>query len=224
MKLLPEEEERLQLFLAAELARRRRARGLRLNHPEALALICDEIMEAARDGRSYAEVLEIGGTVLGPDDVLDGVPALLDRVQVEALFDEGTVMVTLYFPLGGGGSAVTGPTDDVLINPGRERVTVEVTNTLDRAVQVTSHYHFFEANRGLRFDRAAAFGMRLDVAAGTAVRFEPGDRRPVQLVPMAGNRVVRGIAGLVEGALDDPDVRSRALAAAERAGYLGVTS
>ncbi|SDE71212.1 urease subunit gamma/beta [Blastococcus fimeti] len=224
MKLLPEEEERLQLFLAAELARRRRARGLRLNQPEALALICDEIMEAARDGRSYAEALEIGGTVLGPDDVLDGVPALLDRIQVEALFDEGTVMVTLYHPLGGGDSPVEGPTDDVLINPGRERVTVEVTNTLDRAVQVTSHYHFFEANRGLRFDRAAAFGMRLDVAAGTAVRFEPGDRRPVQLVPMAGNRVVRGIAGLVEGALDDPEVRTRALAAAERAGYLGVTS
>ncbi len=224
MKLLPEEEERLQLFLAAELARRRRGRGLRLNHPEAVALICDEIMEAARDGRSYAEALEIGGTVLGPDDVLDGVPALLDRIQVEALFDEGTVMVTLYHPLGGGDSPLEGPTDDVLINPGRERVTVEVTNTLDRAVQVTSHYHFFEANRGLRFDRAAAFGMRLDVAAGTAVRFEPGDRRPVQLVPMAGNRVVRGIAGLVEGALDDPEVRSRALAAAERAGYLGVTS
>ncbi|WP_456605998.1 urease subunit beta [Blastococcus sp. SYSU DS0617] len=224
MKLLPEEEERLQLFLAAELARRRRGRGLRLNHPEAVALICDEVMEAARDGRSYAEALEVGSTVLGPDDVLDGVPELLDRVQVEALFDEGTVMVTLYFPLGGGGSRVEGPTADVEINPGRERVTVEVTNTLDRAVQVTSHYHFFEANRGLRFDRAAAFGMRLDVAAGTAVRFEPGDRRPVDLVPLAGNRVVRGISGLVEGPLDDEDVRRRALAAAERAGYLGVGS
>ncbi|TFV67605.1 UNVERIFIED_ORG: urease subunit beta [Bacillus sp. AZ43] len=223
MKLLPEEEERLQLFLAAELARRRRARGLRLNHPEAVALICDEVMEAARDGRSYAEALEVGGTVLGPDDVLDGVAELLDRVQVEALFDEGTAMVTLHFPLGGGGSAV-GPTDDVEINAGRERVTVEVTNTLDRAVQVTSHYHFFEANRGLRFDRAAAFGMRLDVAAGTAVRFEPGDRRPVDLVPLAGHRIVRGISGLVDGALDDDDVRRRALAAAERAGYLGAIS
>ncbi len=227
MKLLPEEEERLQIFLAAELARRRRARGLKLNHPEAVALIADEVMEAARDGKSYAEALEVGYSLLGPDDVLDGVPELVDRVHVEALFDEGTAMVSLYSPLGGGAQAAMLPEDapdEVAINVGRQAVTLEVTNILDRAVQVTSHYHFFEANRGLRFDRAGAYGMRLDVAAGTSVRFEPGERRPVRLVPLAGERIVRGAGGLVDGPLDEPDVRARALAAAEERSYLGAGS
>jgi urease subunit gamma/beta len=224
MKLLPEEEERLQLFLAAELARRRRARGLKLNHPEAVALIADEMMEAARDGRTHSEVVDIGYAVLNADDVLPGVPELIDRIQVEPLFDEGTAMVSLYDPLGRSPREDDGPQDDVVINAGREAVTIEVTNTLDRAVQVTSHYHFFEANRGLDFDRAAAYGRRLDVAAGTAVRFEAGERRSVALIPLAGERVVRGAAGLVDGALDDDAVRSRAFDEARRRGYLGVPS
>jgi urease subunit gamma/beta len=224
MKLLPEEEERLQLFLAAELARRRRARGLKLNHPEAVALIADEMMEAARDGKSHGEVADVGYAVLSADDVLPGVPELIDRIQVEPLFDEGTTMVSLYDPLGRHPAADDGPQDDVVINAGRQVLTIEVTNTLDRAVQVTSHYHFFEANRGLDFDRAAAYGRRLDVAAGTAVRFEAGERRPVALIPLAGERVVRGTAGLVDGALDDDAVRRRAFAEARRRGYLGVPS
>src|SRR3979411_3116263 len=100
MRLLPEEEERLQIFVAAQLARRRKDRGLKLSHPEAVALICDEVMEAARDGKSYDEACDLGYTVLTGDDVMEGVPELMDRIHVEALFDEGMLMVSLYSPLG----------------------------------------------------------------------------------------------------------------------------
>jgi urease subunit gamma/beta len=99
VKLTPLEKERLWLFLAAELARKRRASGLRLNHPEAVALICDEVIEAARAGKSYDEARAAGYAALGEDDVLDGVADLVDRVQVEGLFDDGTQLVTLYFPV-----------------------------------------------------------------------------------------------------------------------------
>jgi len=99
VKLTPVEKERLWLFLAAELARKRRAAGLKLNHPEAVALICDEVIEAARAGRSYDEAREAGQAALGEDDVLDGVADLVDRVQVEGLFEDGTQLVTLYFPI-----------------------------------------------------------------------------------------------------------------------------
>ena len=105
-------------------------------------------------------------------------------------------------------------------NVGRPTVDLEVANTLDRAVQVTSHYHFFEVNPALRFDREAAYGMRLDVPAGMSVRFEPGETRTVRLVPFAGRRVVRGFHGLVDGALDDPAVRTRALERARDRGLL----
>ncbi len=104
-------------------------------------------------------------------------------------------------------------------NEGRPTVELEVANTLDRAIQITSHYHFFEANRALRFDREAAYGMRLDVPAGFSVRFEPGETRTVRLVPYGGRRVVRGFHGLVDGALDDPDVRARALERLRAGGY-----
>jgi urease subunit gamma/beta len=99
VKLTPLEKERLWLFLAAELARKRRASGLKLNHPEAVALICDEVIEAARAGKGYDEARDAGYAALGEDDVLDGVADLVDRVQVEGLFDDGTQLVTLYFPI-----------------------------------------------------------------------------------------------------------------------------
>lgn len=111
--------------------------------------------------------------------------------------------------------------DPVDINPGRPVTPLTVWNTGDRAVQVGSHFHFFEANRALRFDRAAAYGQRLDIPAGTAVRFEPGARNEVTLVPIGGTRRVVGLNGLVEGALDDPEVRARALAAVTERGFAG---
>ena len=110
--------------------------------------------------------------------------------------------------------------EPVEINAGRPTRTVSVWNTGDRAIQVGSHFHFFEVNRALRFDREAAFGMRLDVPAGTAVRFEPGDRKDVTLVAIGGNRFVRGLNGLTDGSLDSPPVRARALEAMVDGGFL----
>jgi urease beta subunit len=97
------------------------------------------------------------------------------------------------------------------INAGRPTLTIEVSNRGDRPIQVGSHFHFFEANRLLAFDRPRAYGMRLNIAAGTAVRFEPGDTREVELVALAGLRMVHGLNGLVDGSLDDATVRRRAL-------------
>src|SRR3712207_5503684 len=109
--------------------------------------------------------------------------------------------------------------EPVTLCPGRERRTLTVSNTGDRAIQVGSHFHFFEVNRALRFDRAAAFGMRLDIPAGTAVRFEPGDRKEVLLVALGGEREVFGLNGLTEGGLDAPDARESALRRAAEYGF-----
>jgi urease beta subunit len=106
-------------------------------------------------------------------------------------------------------------TEPIELNAGRATITIEVANRGDRPVQVGSHFHFFEVNRCLVFDRAAAYGMRLNVAAGTAVRFEPGDAREVELVAIGGTREVVGLNGLVGGRLDDPKVRAAALTAVE---------
>ena len=108
------------------------------------------------------------------------------------------------------GEIITAP-GEITLNAGRESKSLEVANTGDRPIQVGSHFHFFEVNRALRFDRAAAYGFRLDIAAGTAVRFEPGEERTVHLVALGGRRVVHGLNGLVQGALDDPATRARAL-------------
>jgi urease subunit gamma/beta len=209
--LSPHEQERLLLSYAAELARRRRARGLRLNLPEATAIVTDHVLEGARDGALVAELMQSGRTVLTRDDVLDGVPELLEEVQVEATFPDGTKLVTVHHPIGvsagerdlPAASVIPGeviPAAGVLeTRPGAPRIEVEVTNTGDRPVQVGSHFHFAQANRALEFDRSAAHGHRLDVAAGTAVRFEPGITRTVTLVPLAGARVVPGLTA--EGGL-----------------------
>lgn len=113
------------------------------------------------------------------------------------------------------------PADEsVTINEGRPTTTVTVENTGDRPAQVGSHFHFFEANPGLEFDRESAYGMRLDIPAGTAVRFEPGCEREVDLVDIGGDRIVHGMGGLVGGELDDEDVRARALERARERGYI----
>lgn len=106
------------------------------------------------------------------------------------------------------------------LNANRETTSLTVSNTGDRPVQVGSHFHFFETNRALKFDRRAAYGMRLNIPAGTAVRFEPGDEREVELVAIGGRRVVRGLNGLTEGALDDPEVREAAFQRARERGFM----
>src|SRR4051794_41258161 len=110
---------------------------------------------------------------------------------------------------------------DVELNAGRSTCTVEVTNTGDRPVQIGSHFHFFEVNRALVFDREKAYGMRLDLPAGTAVRIEPGDVKTVRLVALGGAREVYGGSGLVSGRLDDGDVKKKALKRLRKAGVGG---
>lgn len=207
MRLTPHEQERLQIHVAAETARGRRARGLRLNHPEAVAVLTDWVLEAARDGRRVADLMQAGRHVLALDDVLDGVAALVPEIQVEATFPDGTKLVTLHDPIPSApGSLVPGeilgPDDPIEINGGRPVLTLRVEHHGDRPVQVGSHYHFAEANEALHFDREAARGHRLDVPAGTAVRFEPGITADVDLVPFVGRRIIPGLRGVVAGPLD----------------------
>jgi urease subunit gamma/beta len=221
MRLLPQEQDRLLLFLAAELARARRARGLRLNQAEATAIVADAICELARDGRRYADVVTQARDVLGEDDVLDGVRALVPRIEVEAVFRDGRHLVVVDDPLGPAPAALDGEPDVPWLQDAAGLVRIEVVNEGAVLVGVTSHLHFFEANRALRFDRAAAWGMRLAVPARTKVFFAPGAPREVALMPIGGARVVRGHGELVDGALDDPAVRDAALTAAREKGYRG---
>ncbi|HET6175050.1 MAG TPA: urease subunit gamma [Gaiellales bacterium] len=221
MRLTPREAERLLLFQAAELARRRRARGLRLNQAEATALIADEVCEAARDGLGYDAVVASGYGVLGPADVLDGVVALVPRIEVEALFGDGMRLVALHDPIGGAQAPPALPPEPPLewledaLGPFAARNTAEVP------IGLTSHVHLFELNRRLELDRAAVYGLRPALGAGVKIVIEPGALVELYGVPIAGLRVVRGHGGLVDGRLDAPGARERALELARERGYLG---
>jgi len=206
MRISPHEQERLLIRAAAQLAHDRRGRGLRLNHPEAIAVLADWVLESARDGGGVAQLMQEGRHVLTEDDVMDGVAAMIPEIQVEATFPDGTKLVTLHDPILPGplGRAagdpspvvpgeVVGPDEPIEINVGRPVIELDVENDGDRPIQVGSHYHFPDANPALRFDRDAAEGCRLDIPAGTAVRFEPGIRTRVALVPLAGAAVVPGL-------------------------------
>ena len=232
MLLTPTEMERLTIYTAAELARRRRARGLKLNHPEATAIIADEILEGAREGKSVAELIGFGSTILTGDDVMPGVAELMPVLQVEATFPDGTKLVTVHEPIRPGKkkAAAKGQVSpgeiiaadgDIEINAGRRTATITATNTGDRPIQIGSHYHFFEANAALEFDRAAAFGMRLDVPAGASARFEPGEAKEVTLVALGGDGIVTGLNSLTNGPVSSDAVKTAALARARSRGFKG---
>jgi urease subunit gamma/beta len=212
VRLAPRDVDKLLLHNAGFLAQKRLARGVRLNYPEAVALIATQLLELIRDGRSVAELMDLGRTLLGCYQVMDGVPELVTEVQVEGTFPDGTKLVTVHHPIVAdhgdlalalygsflpvpdrtmfaqppgsvrAGEVLTGA-DAIVINEGRPVQELEVTNTGDRPIQVGSHYHFVDTNAALEFDREAVRGMHLDIPAGTAVRFEPGERKTVRLVP-----------------------------------------
>jgi urease subunit gamma/beta len=221
MHLTPHELDKLTLHQAGFLAQKRLARGLRLNHPEAVALIATQILEFIRDGRTVAELMDLGRQFLGHADVMDGVADLVHEVQIEGTFPDGTKLVTVHNPIAAEhgnlelalyGSFLPMPTvrlkadatyghtpgeiiaapGDIVANEGRATVKLDVTNSGDRPIQVGSHYHFVETNRALTFDRKSAYGMRLDIPAGTAVRFEPGETKTVSLVAIAGTKTIKG--------------------------------
>ncbi len=248
MHLSPREIDKLLLHGAGFLAQKRLARGLRLNYPEAVALIATQLLELIRDGRSVAELMDLGRRLLGRSQVMEGVPEMVAEVQVEGTFPDGSKLVTVHHPIetehGDLSLALYGsflpvpPLErfqraqseelrpgevlvqpgELVLNEGRDAVTVEVTNRGDRPVQVGSHYPFFETNRALVFDRRKAYGRRLDIPAGTAVRFEPGEKKTVSLVDIAGARVVRGGNALGSGPVT-PENQERALAEVAARGF-----
>jgi urease subunit gamma/beta len=231
MHLTPHEIDKLMLHNAGFLAQKRLARGLKLNYPEAVALIATQMLEFIRDGRSVSGLMDVGRQLLGRNQVMPGVPEMIAEVQVEGTFPDGTKLVTIHHPIarenGDLALALQGsflpipdlklfatsasdpfpmPPGDLLVgegdlemNAGRKSVQLTVTNLGDRPVQVGSHYHFVETNASLRFDRAKSYGMRLDIPAGTAVRFEPGDTKTVTLVEIAGEKIIRGGSDLADG-------------------------
>ncbi len=232
MLLTPSETERLLIFSAAELARKRRARGCKLNHPEAIALICDEILEGARDGRSVADLISFGATILNSDDVMPGVADMMPMIQVEGMFPDGTKLVTVHDLIRPGTQQLAEadqvrpgeiiPADgEIELNAGRRKAGVRVTNTGDRPVQIGSHYHFFEVNKALDFDRDASFGMHLDVPAGTAVRFEPGEAKDVALVAFGGSGELYGLNSLTNGSHRSEANKQAALGRARERGFKG---
>jgi urease subunit gamma/beta len=214
MRLTPWEEERLLIFSAAELARRHRAAGLALNAPEAIALICDTMLEAARSGADYDGVEAAGRAAVAPGDVMPGVPELVDDVRLEMLLGDGTRLVVLLDPLGSGGT-LGEPDGPGSIRPGvtpdqsqvgATRDTIELTVRSDsgRVIRVSSHYPFDRVNARLVFDRAAAHGYRLDLPAGATERWVPGETKTVRLVRF-GPDAVEGASDVVEGDADAGD-------------------
>lgn len=228
MHLTPTERDRLLLFSAAELARRRRADGVLLNVPEATALIADEVCEVARRGGRHHDAVRRGQSVVTVDEVLAEVPYVVRSVAVEAVFADGSRLVVVDEPFGPmpdrddmPGAVISDEVGDADLGaPVIKRRGLRVENTAMIPISVTSHFHFFEVNPRLRFSRAAAYGMHLDVPAGTHVRFDPGSVTEVDLAPIRGSRVVVGFAGLVDGPLDEPGMFEAALARAREWGFL----
>ncbi len=189
MKLTPKEQDRLTIFTLAELARKRYARGIKLNYPEAVALICDEVMEEARAGRSFDEVVEHGLQVLTQADVMEGVPELASKIYVEPLFEDGTKLVVLQHPIRkthreneGKEQLPEAVSQNIItINAGKPTILLSVTNTSDHPVQITSHMPFWQINKRMHFDREMAKGYHLDIPSGGAIRWEPGETKEVRL-------------------------------------------
>ncbi|MBI2946773.1 MAG: urease subunit gamma [Verrucomicrobia bacterium] len=268
MHLSPREIEKLMLHNAGFLAQKRLARGLRLNHPEAVALIAAVLLEFIREGKRVAELMNLGRQLLGRHQVLSGVPEMIHEVQVEGTFPDGTKLVTVHHPIAsengdlalalhgsflpvpdvsifnllpkdqlplplegeGRGEGVYGapgacvPLEgEIELNAGRATVELPVTNLGDRPIQVGSHYHFIETNAFLEFDRAIAYGKRLDIPAGTAVRFEPGETKTVKLVDIAGEKIIRGGNNLASGKVSESG-KSAAVEQAKAKGFATVQS
>jgi urease subunit gamma/beta len=267
MHLSPREIEKLVLHNAGFLAQKRLARGLRLNHPEAIALIATQLLEFIRDGKSVAELMNLGRQFLGRNQVMAGVPEMVTEVQVEGTFPDGTKLVTVHHPIAREngdltlalhGSFLPAPelsmfksadnselpflsgaeanqsdaafaapgacvplSGEIELNAGRAAIELAVTNLGDRPIQVGSHYHFIETNLALRFDRAEAYGKRLDIPAGTAVRFEPGETKTVKLVEIAGKKVIRGGNNLANGKVS-ADGKKTALKRVKAKGFANV--
>lgn len=231
MRLLPRELDKLVLHQAGAVAQKRYARGLLLNYTESVSLIASLILEWIRDGERVGVLMGKGKKILGFSDVMSGVADMVAEVQVEGTFPDGTKLVTVHHPIcsekgdpklalyGSGLKSARGKRDtknsvgehpgeellskgEIELNAGRKAIELDVVNMGDRPVQVGSHYPFFETNADLEFDRQQAFGKRLDIPSGTAVRFEPGEKKRVSLIDFAGQKVIYGGNALIMGKAD----------------------
>lgn len=248
MRLSPKEIEKLILHNAGFLAQKRYARGLKLNYPESIALIASQILEFIRDGESVADLMNKGKQLLGFADVMEGVAGMIHDVQVEGTFPDGTKLVTVHNPIcreqgdvtlalyGSGLTKASTPLQvdnfinktpgeyligdgEIALNENRDTVEVDVTNMGERPVQVGSHYPFFETNAMLKFDREKAYGCRLNIPAGTAVRFEPGESKTVTLVALSGENIVYGGNNLASGKMTN-DGKKEGMKNVQQEGFL----
>ena len=225
MELTPNELDRLLIFNVAQLAQSRRARGVKLNKPEAVALISNAVIESARDGASHSEALQAGLTAVTDSELLPGVGPLLGGIAVEAVFSDGRRLVVVDYE--SADSDIPGKVtrlEPVGGKTGLDIASVVVVNESEIQISVTTHMHFFEANPKLRFDRIATYGRHLHIPAGEHVDFPPGAEVSVDLVPISGNRILIGFAGLVDGPLDAPGAKDDAISKAKARGYLGFES
>ena len=182
MHLSPHEVDRLLVAAAADLARRRLERGARLGATEAAALIIDEVHEMAWDGVELHEVIDRAKRVLTPEQVLPGVPSMVDHLQIDALFPAGTFLVDVVEPLGASSGAMTGDGPPRELNSGRRHRELTAVNEAAYTIRVTSHVDISKVNRMLRVEEGPASGWRLDVPAGSSVAWAPGQRRTVSVV------------------------------------------
>lgn len=206
MHLTLQEKEKLMLYFASELAAKRLTRGIKLNYPETVAYISGYVMDGAREGRTVAELMESARTLLTTEQVMDGISSLVSEVQVEATFPDGTKLVTVHHPIQGTCSNVPGQyelrDEPIELVPARPRLTREVTNTGNRPIQVGSHFHFYESNPALQFEREGTLWYRLDIPSGLSIRIEPGETKIIELVQIGGTKEIHGFAGRVNGGMN----------------------
>jgi urease subunit gamma/beta len=198
---------------------------VKLNKPEAVALISHAVIESARDGASHSAALQAGLNAVSDAELLPGVGPLLNGIAVEAVFSDGRRLVVVDFE--STDQDVPGKVTRLesiarISNP--DVNSVVVVNKSEIQISVTTHMHFFESNPKLQFDRVATYGRHLHIPAGEHVDFPPGVEVCVNLIPISGDRILIGFAGLVDGPLDAPGAKENAISKARSLGYLGFES
>ncbi|AJD00897.1 fusion of urease beta and gamma subunits [Campylobacter lari] len=223
MHFTQQQLQRLMLHYAGKIAKDRKEQKIKLNYNEALAYICYELMELARKNLSVSELMSIGKTLLTSEDVIDGVASMLDEIQIELPFEDGTKLVTIHEPIANDDKIKAGEiflsSEFIVLNENKTSIEIKVSNKGDRPIQVGSHFHFFEVNRFLSFDREKAYGKRLNIASGTSVRFEPGEEKTVSLIEFGGLKKVLGFNNLCDDFINDEN-KTKALSKAKEKGFL----
>lgn len=182
MNLTEREKDKLLIYTASMLAKQRKEKGVKLNYPEAVAVITAEVLELARSGKRIEEIQWFAASVLRRRDVMEGVPEMLTELAVDATFPDGSkvVVVRELFPLQDyivPGEIIIAPGSDIEINAGMEKKTIKITNNSDRTVFIGSHIHLVETNSSLAFDRYQAQGHRMNIPSGTMEIFSPGEEK-----------------------------------------------